>query len=292
MTQQTQRSQQTPHALRTSMPQAGETHAGFAQQPRVFNPNVAYDAAPNPEHHNLPPAPPPNNLPGGSSLGGGLGTSMQPVAAGYNAAFNNKTTSTDGLGAAAPPVADGLVGYPSGTGVADAASVQLAHSALAAGYMAGGTGTSALGGYGATAPAGGSASSGSARLSSTAVPAGAMPNGVMARAPAGMGMASGAITEGSAGYVGSFPAAAATAGGLVPQQQQLHHAAGGHQQQQQQQQLQQVDAGATLVAEHLEAAHRAYKAGRHLEALQLCNTVRDCLRIGSAAPWSTTPNQR
>ena len=279
---QTTRGQHTPQPVRISVPRAGEIHAlGSAQQPGAVNANVVYDAAPTPGHHSLPPVPPPHQgLVGGNAFGGGSGgVSAQPVGAGYGAAFNNAPMNSGG--AAATPAADGLAGHPTGAGLTDAAAVQWAHSALAAGYMSGGgAGASALGGYAPAAPAGGSVYSGSTRPGSTAVPAGAVvPNGVILRPSPANGFASGASANGLAGYAGSSPAAAAATavGGLIPQQ--LHQAAAGQGLQQHHQQ-QHADAAATLVAEHLEAAHRAYKAGRHLEALQLCNTVRDCRRIG------------
>ncbi len=275
---QTARGQHTPQPSRIIVPRPGETHVGAAQQPGPISANVVYDAAPTPEHHNLPPAAPPHQgLTDGSGLGGGLeGMTAQPVAAGYSAAFNN--TAVGAVGSVPAPGADGLASYGPGAGLNDAVATQWAHSALAAGYMpGGGAGNAALGGYGAAPPVGGSLHSGSSRLNSTAVPAGTVPNGVASRAAAGNRFASGAIIEGLAGYGGSSPSAAAAsaAGGLVPQQ--LHQAAGGQQLQQHQQH--QADTAATLVAEHLEAAHRAYKAGRHLEALQLCNTVRDRVRV-------------
>ena len=104
-----------------------------------------------------------------------------------------------------------------------------------------------------------------------AAASGAAPRGVAAHGLPPNGFAAGSVANGLVGYSRTSPVkAAATVGGLVPQQ--LHQAAGAQQQQQQQQH--QADAAAVHVAEHLEAAHRAYKAGRHLEALQLCNTVR------------------
>ncbi len=210
---------------------------------------------------------------GGSGLDGGLGgMAVQPVAAGYGAAFNNAAVGA--VGGVIGPAADGPASYATGPGHSNAVATQWAQSALAAGYMPGGrAGNAALGGYGAAPPANGTVYSGSARLGSAAVPAGTVvPNGGIARPPAVSGFASGAITEGVAGYAGSSSAAAAASAAGLLVAQQLHQAVGGQQLQHQQQH--QTDAAATLVAEHLEAAHRAYKAGRHLEALQLCNTVR------------------
>ena len=276
---QTARGQHTPQPGRIRFARPGETHADIAQQSGADSANVVYDAAPTPEHHNLPPsALPQQGSIGGSGLGGGLeGMAAQPTAAGYGSAFNN--TAAGAVGSVSAPAADRLVEYPPDVGLSGAAATQWAQSALAAGYMSGGGhGASALGGYGAAPLAGGSLHSGSSRLGSAAAPAGTVPSGVGSRAAAGNGFASGAIMNGLAGYPGSSSSAAASAGqGLVPQQ--LHQAAGGQQLQRQQPQ---ADPAATLVAEHLEAAHRAYKAGRHLEALQLCNTVRHCLRAGSA----------
>ena len=255
---QAPRGQAAPQPSQISIPAAGATYAGTLQQPDVASVTTVYRGPiPGPVQQDAPPlVQTPVGYGGGT---GALGAVPPPPLPGYGAAFN---AADAGFGLTGLPV-DGHPGdAPAAAGLTGAAAAQWAHSALAAGYIPGGV--SALGNFAAPGQVGGLPYGGAARPGDPTGAAGVSTKGAATRA-----MVAGGYTVGNGvAPVGCAALAAAlTAGALTQQHQQQPQKGGGEQ-------PQADSAAAAVVAEHLEAAHRAYKAGRHLEALQLCNTVR------------------
>ena len=264
------RGQTSPQPFQISVPATGATYAGTLRQPDVPSVTTVYHGnGLAPAHQDASPLlPPPLGFGGGTGATGAA--APQSPLLGFGTSFNAADADP---GRNVCQTVDGDLQL--GAGLPSPAAAQWANSALAAGYVPGGAST--LGNYEVQGQVGVLAAGslayghgGGARPNDHAGAAGLVSNTtVTTRGPAANGFAAGGGVA-TAGYAAVAPAAAGP--GLVGQlqqqpQQQQKQAGGGEQ-------PHVVDpAAAALVAEHLEAAHRAYKAGRHLEALQLCNTV-------------------
>ena len=259
--QQAPRTHAAQQPFQISVPAAGATYAGTLRQPDVPSVTTVYHGnglVPAPQQDAPPLVPPPTGFGG---VTGGLGGVPTHPLPGYKAAMD---TSDASFGLATFPV-NGRAGDPLGSGLAGTtATAQWAHSAaLTAAYV---PGIGALGpsSYGAQDQIANTTYGSTARTTNTTNAAGLVSNAALSRS-----LVAGAFATGNGIATPGYAAlAAATAAGAATQhlpQQQLQKGT--------LEQPQTDPSAAAVVAEHLEAAHRAYKAGRHLEALQLCNTV-------------------